>query len=178
MDISETYIKMCGCGEIQVSHWKEGFKEGDYFWDGEKFCLCGMDYLCITQKFSTYIPQGVPHEYELYNPHCVVKFACLQNIEPIEYTSESPCSVECKTGEYRIATIYNPIWLPRQDQIQEMMSEHFKAGLDLCMLYDWYTHNRPYDVGQEWDTWEQLLLAYYMKTKHNKIWTGEKWEND
>ncbi len=67
------------------------------------------------------------------------------------------------------------IWLPRQDQLQKMASSCFKAGLDLEILYAWYQQNRPHDVADEWDSMEQLWLAFVMKEKHGKVWDGEAW---
>jgi hypothetical protein len=43
------------------------------------------------------------------------------------------------------------------------------------LLHYAFNHDLGFAVGQ---SWEQLWLAYYMKTEHNKIWNGEKWEND
>ncbi len=79
---------------------------------------------------------------------------------------------------YVVSSDYAPqhsIWLPRQDQLQEMVSTCFKAGLDLEILYAWYQRNRPHDVADEWDSMEQLWLAFVMKEKYGKVWTGSEW---
>lgn len=78
-------------------------------------------------------------------------------------------------GDFYFATESDQCQLERQDQLQEMVSEHFKAGLDLCNLYTWYIRNRPHDAGQEWNSMEQLWLAFVMKEKYNKVWNGEEW---
>ena len=66
----------------------------------------------------------------------------------------------------------NGIWLPRQDQLQEMVSyigdtwvieQYFHN-----YLHSIYTHERK-------DSMEQLWLAFVMKEKHNKVWDGDKW---
>ena len=73
-------------------------------------------------------------------------------------------------------------WLPRQDQLQEMVSERLKK---IRIGIDWY-------FGDQWrmiyyddplkhyvihgGTFEQLWLAFVMKEKFNKIWDGSKWE--
>ena len=75
------------------------------------------------------------------------------------------------------------IWLPRQDQLQEMVGGFF--------YYQWnqfykYLLDRDFVVGdlisdihngieEKPITWEQLWLAFVMKEKYNKVWDGEKW---
>jgi len=64
------------------------------------------------------------------------------------------------------------IWLPRQDQIQEM----FKLNMTelICGIHDWYCE----ESGglEEFDSMEQLLLAFYMEKVHHKQWNREEWE--
>lgn len=76
-------------------------------------------------------------------------------------------------------------WLPRQDQIQEMMD--IESG---CW---WTGYDRPhallnqliYGIGTddgfpdeyyvEFRSLEQLWLAFFMKEKHSKTWDGKRW---
>lgn len=100
-------------------------------------------------------------------------------------------------GENRIAYAINwastwpdlhgpiPIW--QQDQLQDMIpkerlsSESEVDGKALrlhdtfndWMLEIWSTIERDYL--SEFDTLEQLWLAFVMHEKYNKIWDGEKW---
>ena len=66
------------------------------------------------------------------------------------------------------------IWLPRQDQIQEMLTfrydNYYWLLLRLCNWTSWYM-----DYIKLFNTIEQLLLAFYMKEKHGKTWDGNKW---
>ena len=92
------------------------------------------------------------------------------------------------------------IWLPRQDQIQEMISEKLFAGLFVFEDVD-IGARLSYMVGRFKDfvqvkcekmipleknrarveylflSMEQLWLAFYMHEKHSKIWSSkeEKW---
>lgn len=75
------------------------------------------------------------------------------------------------------------IWLPRQDQLQEMVqsTEDDCAGdmlwrviieidgsqVDYSGTVSEYYH--------QFSTLEQLWLAFVMKEKYNKTWDGEKW---
>ena len=66
-------------------------------------------------------------------------------------------------------------WLPRQDQIQEMMGESQNCRYLLKRLNDWCG-----DHAYGWMLYasmEQLWLAFYMHEKHNKTWDGEAWVN-
>ena len=87
-----------------------------------------------------------------------------------------------------------PVWLPRQDQIQEMMIGHYKLKdfefTDkkdewVGILAEFFYFSSDYD--EQWrevgkDTihgtasMEQLWLAFYMYKKHDKTWDGNKWK--
>jgi len=71
------------------------------------------------------------------------------------------------------------VWLPRQDQIQEMI-ERFMAetknwrgvwALEQS-FHHWFLEEAKINVGA---TMEQLWLAFYMYEKHKKGWDGNKW---
>ena len=75
------------------------------------------------------------------------------------------------------------IWLPRQDQLQEMViPEDEKDCLNKYIVLlddfqDWVLNDC---TGLEWAhlhavTMEQLWLAFVMKEKFNKTWNGDKW---
>ena len=67
------------------------------------------------------------------------------------------------------------IWLPRQDQIQEMLEfSAMRYGM-FKVFCDWLDKNRLYIGLKELITPEQLWLAFYMHEKHSMIWDGEKW---
>lgn len=66
------------------------------------------------------------------------------------------------------------IWLPRQDQLQEMLSikdvplqSVAWVGYLLCLL--------QYDFARWTTSMEQLWLAFVMKEKYNKVWNGDNW---
>lgn len=70
------------------------------------------------------------------------------------------------------------IWLPRQDQLQEMMGEEYPINL-LYAFHHFYNVNGgdlyPHTINGATTSMEQLWLAFAMKEKHNKVWTGEEW---
>lgn len=72
------------------------------------------------------------------------------------------------------------IWLPRQDQLQEMVS--FRGFIDwehwLGHIYGWNYGNKPNGHLHIFETWEQLWLAFVMKEKYNKVWNEGDWETN
>jgi len=67
------------------------------------------------------------------------------------------------------------VWLPRQDQLQCMM--RFKYPINCGIQIGLYL--REIDVIDYKEMWEwsmeQLCLAFVMKKKYNKIWSGKNW---
>jgi len=61
-------------------------------------------------------------------------------------------------------------WLPRQDQIQEMMGDFDKM---LPMLPQLERLDKA--CGEQFTSMEQLWLAFYMLEKHKKTWDGQEW---
>ena len=69
------------------------------------------------------------------------------------------------------------VWLPRQDQIQEMilpLGYRIQAQL-LYELTNFSRQSRDMNGEYLYPSFEQLWLAFYMYEKHSKVWTGEKW---
>ncbi len=70
-------------------------------------------------------------------------------------------------------------WLPRQDQLQEMVGGLEKGFIDFPK---WLENTYGLNYGDYpnghlciFKTWEQLWLAFVMKEKYNKVWDGEEW---
>ena len=79
------------------------------------------------------------------------------------------------------------VWLPRQDQIQEMMRHWMDKGCSstpsiylicnlarFCGFEDEEAEGRS-NVSIRKGSLEQLWLAFYMYEVHNKTWEGEGW---
>jgi len=66
------------------------------------------------------------------------------------------------------------IWLPRQDQLQEMLGKPLNELLDSFLEWedDAYFLLRKRD---RFTSMEQLWLAFVMKEKYGKTWDGENW---
>ena len=103
---------------------------------------------------------------------------------------EGDCFVtKGKLSKYRIVSRHkNDVWLPRQDQLQEMDN-----WSDLALTFSQGCHSfikgRPdlYDAVYFLETddnqkfvarsMEQLWLAFVMSEKYNKTWSGKRWLN-
>ncbi len=84
----------------------------------------------------------------------------------------------CETYPYQI-------WLPRQDQLQEMLDTDIFKILDrfISWIGNWDCEINDYCVLngfrleiEEYKSMEQLWLAFVMKEKYNKVWNGKDWE--
>ena len=127
MDTSETYIKMCDCGEIQ-GQWENEF--GDYIIFREHFQRYGDE---DVERVDEYLPPKIQKNY---------------------------------------------IWLPCQDQIQEMMGDMKGINILVNQFYIFCLQGeyKAYHLAAAcFDSMEQLWLAFYMAEKHSRVWDGKKW---
>ena len=70
------------------------------------------------------------------------------------------------------------IWLPRQDQLQEMIKPDFKGMYYKGKADDYAVYVLDvlsYNDLTDFESMEQLWLAFVMKERFNKVWDGEKW---
>lgn len=65
------------------------------------------------------------------------------------------------------------IWLPRQDQLQEMVIDKSldRPHVDLCYRFYVYAHLNWTKV----TSMDQLWVAFVMFELHSKVWIEEKW---
>ena len=68
------------------------------------------------------------------------------------------------------------VWLPRQDQLQEMLYDgYFPVFSEVIIprFFDFW--RQTYPQVPYFTSMEQLWLAFVMKEKYNKVWDGEQW---
>ena len=72
------------------------------------------------------------------------------------------------------------IWLPRQDQLQEMIPRITDVRClvlpKLLCEFVYYNHSSVCNTAKQFTSMEQLWLAFMMKEKYNKVWTRQEWE--
>jgi len=107
----------------------------------------------------------------------------IQNVllvrEPIPHFDDEDFMVCHKCKEWPIKCVFSdcteltPIWLPRQDQLQEMINENNVPAIVILHLFkEWaYKEHKPFK------TMEQLWLAFVMSEKYGKVWNEEEWES-
>ena len=72
------------------------------------------------------------------------------------------------------------VWLPRQDQLQEMLSNvEYKIELLHCFYMDcWQWLICVSKKEFKGDSAEQAWVQVYMWHKYYKTWNGQKWEDE
>ncbi len=70
----------------------------------------------------------------------------------------------------------NYVWLPRQDQLQEILSCSIGEGMNRLWVYfhEWFCKIGAVEYSKS--SWERLWLAFVMEKKYGKVWNGEEWE--
>ena len=112
------------------------------------------------------------------------------DVAPICMTDTGRFRIICQDDDvwYRQGAVFNNegfctndaelVWLPRQDQLQDMLpfpvgkfNDNFWTALD--ELRNWGFETKF--VGYIPTSMEQLWLAFVMREKYNKEWNGKDW---
>ena len=89
----------------------------------------------------------------------------------------SPClSIvsELEKKESYLKTI-KAVWLPRQDQLQEMVIEKHATPWDLAIAFSNVLMADHASYFDKFDSMEKLWLAFIMLEKHRKKWKDGEW---
>ena len=152
---------MCDCPEIQ-EQWKPAI--GDWVrvkkevkWDGYNVCVLDGEITVILGIDTDYNEPvvGDVTDYALYSERGWVSVA------------NTPKK--------------NLIWLPRQDQLQEMVQAEGENNVEfreriICDFSAWCQVLRMANDFRDYLSMEQLWLGFVMKQKFGKMWNGDKWE--
>ena len=166
MDKSMEYVQMCNNQLIQLL-WEP--QPGDFVYTHmrkKEIIVLGYDWIGVKAMRES--------------GHLTVEFACAE--EKFEIAKELPSpSVAIKRGTYIFVRLDNPVWLPRQDQIQELiinspLGEEQNFGHTFVLVYALYDFAEEIRVPGEdypFDTLEKLWLAFYMWKEHRLRWDSE-----
>lgn len=82
---------------------------------------------------------------------------------------------ELITGRHSKQIKKDAVWLPRQDQLQEMIS--LKNPVEAVLLYKRFLNrfNAFYSGDKTCHSMEQLWLTFAMKENYKKVWNGKEW---
>ena len=141
MDTSETYIKMCEKAEEIQPHFEEDDSVGGTFIGGNLLCHHQSNW----EREHSKIPSGV------------------------FYVMEESYTDTCTTcgNEEEKHKVIKTIWLPRQDQLQEMIGYPDYINLLTEFIEDIAAHK----------TMEQFWLCLLMNHKYGKDWANNEWRN-
>ena len=67
------------------------------------------------------------------------------------------------------------VWLPRQDQLQEMVIEKYAAPWDLAIAFSNVLMEDKVSYFDNFDSMEKLWFAFVMLEKYKKRWKDEAW---
>lgn len=157
------YVVMCrALPELQVGH---EWKEGDWFCgdDGTVKCI-GSDILGVVEMLKERDHVFVP----LLRP-LTVAHAMDQDSQP-----EFPCAQTWMVRRYRY---YEPVWLPRLDQL---ITNRGMRALELVGLTMWMKYHEGWDYGfteaplGATPSAEELALAY-VQDQVGRTWNGKSW---
>ena len=158
MDTTEQYIKMCEKAVEVQEAWKP--MPGDFIF--RKFTLFGeeIDRQIWEEDQSCEINI-------IYWDSIVDGYYACTNEKGESRTYKHPSDMRRETS----------IWLPRQDQLQEMVKQHYDCTTHNVRMafYWWYSDQVLVNASYELWTDESLWLAFVMKEKFSKIWNGEDW---
>ena len=68
------------------------------------------------------------------------------------------------------------IWLPRQDQLQEVVIGNRTPCQLSWDFHYWRTNQSWGHINDPCLSMEQFWLAFVMREKYSKVWIGEEWE--
>jgi hypothetical protein len=67
------------------------------------------------------------------------------------------------------------VWLPRQDQLQEMVIEKYATPWDLAIAFSNVLMGDKASYFDKFDSMEKLWLAFIMREKRKKQWKDGEW---
>ena len=170
-----SYIKMVQCPEIQGQRETKDdsryyVKEDIWGFDKEDAEYRREEAQSLTKRRAKRHPEKPPYKADpiLKAGETVVLASALGDYGDIDGSA------------YHVLDNYPDkfVWLPRQEDIQEMLPKRSTWFENLFRLYDWMTKARenPFDSPiQKTDSIIELWIVFYMYKTHSKKWDGEQW---
>jgi len=168
MDTSKEYIEMCEKSEEVQEGWSP--KEGDYYCYQD--IMCGHPVHTVT-KFNL-------EKYEHGEIICTLCSYSYDSFQEIMGATRANIN-DALTGRF--------IFLPKQDQLQEMLLDdwHMSGLMQMANSNYWSESDCPDEPTcseciekgkyfRAFKSFEQLWLAFVMEEKYNKQWNGKEWK--
>lgn len=89
----------------------------------------------------------------------------------------SPCQPIMSDLEKKVSYLktIKAVWLPRQDQLQEMVMENYATPWDLAIAFSNVLMGEHASYFENFDSMEKLWLAFIMLEKYERKWNDGKW---
>jgi hypothetical protein len=89
----------------------------------------------------------------------------------------SPCQTSSSDLEKQLSYLktIKAVWLPRQEQLQEMVIENYATPWDLAIAFSNVLMGENASYFEKFDSMEKLWLAFIMLEKYKKKWKEGEW---
>jgi len=89
----------------------------------------------------------------------------------------SPCQPITSDLEKKVSYLktIKAVWLPRQDQLQEMVIEKYATFWDLAIAFSNVLMGENASYFENFDSMEKLWLAFIMLEKYKRKWKDGEW---
>jgi len=89
----------------------------------------------------------------------------------------SPCQPIMSDLEKKVSYLktIKAVWLPRQDQLQEIVIENYAMPWDLAIAFSNVLMGENASYFEKFDSMEKLWLAFIMLEKYKRKWNGREW---
>ena len=168
MDTSKEYILMCEKAR-EIQDGKPDFEVNDCNY------IANFHHVRVCPDYEQRLSNNHVWTKYLDEKYCSV---CGKELVPNDSIPE--------INDYEENGAFKCIWLPRQDQLQEMVWEYIVDNDPLrgeCvksqkpeLLSNRFNKYVMRSIRPRFDSMEQLWLAFVMKEKFGKIWNGKDWE--
>ena len=155
MDTTNKYINMCSCFEIQNINPDFNIEDQNFIANFHHAKACPI--------------HGSKH---LWTKDLAIDFFCVVCGKPLVRVDDIP-----EINSYIENGNYKSIWLPRQDQLQEIAFDKREDSCHdpECLLHDfgkYVVHYAPPEIS---NTFEKLWLGFIMLEFYRKKWENQKW---
>ena len=89
----------------------------------------------------------------------------------------SPCQPIMSDLEKKVSYLktIKAVWLPRQDQLQEMVIENYAMPWDLAIAFSNVLMGENASYFEKFDSMEKLWLAFIILEKYKRKWNDGEW---
>ncbi len=89
----------------------------------------------------------------------------------------SPCQPIMSDLEKKVSYLktIKAVWLPRQDQLQEMVIENYAMPWDLAIAFSNVLMGENASYFEKFDSMEKLWLAFIILEKYKRKWNEGEW---